>query len=157
MDRLAGDPAVPGNRRVASETVLEGQLEVAPGRLACLAPEFVEEGGVGQPAEGVLGPPVDQFAGRVSGRRLVEGVLLSSDGQLLVTEDVEEAPADLAVCIVHQLLFRCGRGDRFGEGGVDLGKDQAALLEEVGVVVALDGDGESLEDPVDEADSLITV
>lgn len=74
-----------------------------------------------------------------------------------MTEDVEEAPADLAIGIVHQLLFRRGRGDRFGEGGVDLGKDQAALLEEVGVVVALDGDGESLEDPVDEADSLITV
>ena len=157
MDGLPGDPTILGDRRVTAEAVLEGELEVAPGRVVRPAPELVEKGGVGQVAEGSLGPPVNQFAGRLIGRCLVEGVLLSGDDQLLVAEDVEEAPTNLAIGVIHQLLFRCGRGEWFGKGGVDLGKDQAALLKEVGVVITVDGDAEPLEDAVDEADSLITV
>lgn len=103
MNCLPGDSIVLGDRRVTAEAVLEGELEVAPGR------------------------------------------------------PVRPAPADLAVGVIHQLLFRRGCGKWFGKGGVDLGEDEAPLLEEVGVVITLDGDAEPLEDPVDEADSLITV
>ena len=97
------------DRRVAPVTVLEGEEEVAAGWCTRMSPELVEEGGVGQPAEGELGPAINQVGVR-GGRRLVEGVLAAFDGQLLVAEDVEETPADLPVSIGHHsALLQRGR------------------------------------------------
>lgn len=145
-----------GNCRVTGEAVLKGEKEVAAGRLAGVLPELVKEGGVGQLAEGELGPAIDQVGiGRIF--RLVEGVLATLGGQLLVAEDVEQAPADLPVGVGHHSpALQRGR-QRQGVVGVDLGEDHAALLEEVGVVVAVDGDAEPLEDAVDEPDVVVLV
>lgn len=98
-----------GDRRVALVTILKSEEEVAAGRCTRMPPELVKEGGVGQPAEGELGPAINQFGVR-RGHRLVEGVLATIDGQLLVAEDVEKAPADLPVSIGHHsALLQRGR------------------------------------------------
>lgn len=97
------------DRRVALVMILEGEEEVAAGRCTRMPPELVKEGGVGQPAEGKLCPAINQVGIR-GGHRLVKGVLAAIDGQLLVAEDVEKAPADLPVSIGHHsALLQRGR------------------------------------------------
>lgn len=157
VDRLARDAAVLGNRHVTVETILEGQLEVAPSLLTRAHPQFNEEGIVGQLVEGELGPGINQLP--VFGRQfvLIKGVLTGRDAALLVTEKVEEAPADLPKGVGHQPpLLHSGR-DRFRVVRKDLGEDQTPLLEEVAVVIAVDRDAETFKDAVDESRSLITV
>lgn len=104
-----------------------------------------------------LGPGINQVP--VFGRQfvLIKGVLTGRDAALLVTEKVEEAPADLPKGVGHQPpLLHSGR-DRFRVVRKDLGEDQTPLLEEVAVVIAVDRDAETLKDAVDESRSLITV
>ncbi len=149
VNRLAGDSAVLGDCRVASEPVLERQLEIAPFLLSRMLPKGVEEGGIGQLVEGELGLRVDQVPTHGVELILIEGVLTCLDALLLVAEDVEEAPADLPVGVAHQPAFLHGGRDRLWIIGEDLGKDQTAFLDQVLVVVTGDGHPESFEHTVD--------
>ena len=137
-----------GDRRVTSEPVLERQLEIAPFLLSRMLPKGIEEGGIGQLVEGKLGPRVDQVPTHGIELILIEGVLASLDALLLVTEDVEKAPADLPVGVAHQPAFLHGGRDRLWIIGEDLGKDQTAFLAQVLVVVAVDGHPEPFEHTV---------
>ena len=157
VDRLARDAAVLGNRHVTVETILEGQLEVAPSLLTRAHPQFNEEGIVGQLVEGELGPGINQLPALGRQLVLVEGVLADLNAALLVTKDVEEAPTNLPKGIGHQSPLLHGGRDRFGVVRKDLDKDQTSFLEEVPVVVTVDRNAETLEDAMNESRSLITV
>lgn len=127
-----------GNRRVTVETILEGQLEVAPSLFVRSHPQFGEEGIVGQLVEGELGSGINQLPALRCQFVLVEGVLTDLNAALLVAKDVEKTPVNLPKGVGHQPSLLYGGRDRFGIVRKDLGKDQTPFLEEVSIVVTVD-------------------